>query len=150
MSDWYLVWIIPLFFGGFVGLWILTGKALAWAGWGRLKEYTVSEAPAMPARFGLFRARVGVVSYKNVIRAGVGPQGLALSVVFLFRIGHPPLLIPGAALGPVTQGKRLWRHHYRVDIRTARGSVPLEFDSPELARALQAALPAVPPFEPAK
>jgi len=45
------------------------------------------------------------MGYCNCLTVGVNPAGLYLSVFFLFRFGHPNLLIPWADIS-VTQGKR--------------------------------------------
>ena len=35
-----------------------------------------------------------LLGYNNCLTIGANPQGLYLSMLFLFRVGHPPLLIP--------------------------------------------------------
>lgn len=46
--------------------------------------------------------------YANVIRVTVASDGLYLSVLLLFRIGHPPLRIPWDEI-QFGRTKRLWR-----------------------------------------
>ncbi len=52
-----------------------------------------------------------------MLTVGATPQGLYLSVVALFRPGHPPLLIDWSAVGPVTAGKSLWMDTWTIPIR---------------------------------
>ncbi|RTQ48874.1 hypothetical protein EJV47_14855 [Hymenobacter gummosus] len=138
MSPWHLLWIGPLFIGGFAALWAFVSKVLSWLGWQRLAdEYAVAAAPPSEVRLRLSWAKLGLVDYKNVIEAGLGPEGLSLTVPAIFRIGHPALLIPWAALGPVHQRRQLWNTHYQLSISTAGRSVPLAFRSEALAQALR-------------
>lgn len=51
---------------------------------------------------GLFPAR-----YRNALFVTVGPSGVGLSVIFLFRVLHPPLFIPWSAVQSV-QRERSW------------------------------------------
>jgi hypothetical protein len=137
MSPWNLLWIGPLFIGGFAALWALVSKALSWLGWRRLADaYTVAAAPPAELRR-LGWARLGPVDYKNVIEVGLGPAGLSLTMPAIFRIGHPPLLIPWAAIGPVSQRRQLGNTYYHLSISTAGRSVPLAFHSEALAEALR-------------
>ena len=39
-------------------------------------------------------ARVGLANYNNILKIRVAPQGLFLACPFMFRLMHPPLLIP--------------------------------------------------------
>ncbi len=43
-------------------------------------------------------AMMGPVSYRGVLTIRATPIGLLLSVMVLFRLGHPPLLIPWHAI----------------------------------------------------
>jgi hypothetical protein len=42
--------------------------------------------------------RLYVINYNTCLDATVGSKGIALSVLFLFRFMHPPLLIPWSAI----------------------------------------------------
>ncbi|GAA4020916.1 hypothetical protein GCM10022409_00570 [Hymenobacter glaciei] len=83
------------------------------------------------------RAKLGWVSYNGVIRASVAPAGLALSVVFVFRVGHPPLLIPWLALEPVQTRKFLWVTYYTTAVQVGNGRVNFEFADQNLVQAVQ-------------
>ena len=45
-------------------------------------------------------------NYGNCLTVGAGYQGLYLSVLFLFRSGHPPLLIPWSDISVRTEKGR--------------------------------------------
>jgi hypothetical protein len=56
-------------------------------------------------------------NYNNCLTVGASPEGLFLSILFLFRPGHPPLLIPWQDIS-VSANKRsiLWLGSY-VEMR---------------------------------
>lgn len=60
---------------------------------------------------GLFPAR-----YRRALIVTVGPSGIYLSVIFFFRLLHPPLFIPWSAVKAV-QRERSWLvHHVAVTL----------------------------------
>lgn len=132
----YYLFLVPvgiiLGLGGFVAFWCLIVKMLSLAGWQRLAQYQLSSPIGWPLTT-IGRARLGGVSYKNGIKAGSQAQGLTLETMFLFRIGHPPLLIPWSAIGPVLTEKFLWNTVYATTIGTGNGSVSFTFNNERLA-----------------
>jgi len=79
-----------------LGVWILISfLASRLSGWHRLaKEYPVHNPfEGKPRRFQTLWMRYGS-HYGNITTVGANAQGLYLSVLFLFRIGHDPLFIP--------------------------------------------------------
>lgn len=61
---------------------------------------------------GFFPAR-----YRNALFVTVGPAGISLSVIFPFRLLHPPLFIPWSAVESV-QPERSWlTSHVAVSLR---------------------------------
>jgi hypothetical protein len=50
------------------------------------------------------------VNYGNVIRLTATEDALDISILFLFRIGHPPLCIPWTEI-KMAETKFLWRRH---------------------------------------
>ncbi|MCI1185996.1 hypothetical protein MON38_01090 [Hymenobacter sp. DH14] len=123
--------------GGFAAFWCLIVKLLSLAGWQRLAQYQVP-APLPGPRTSLGWAQLNGVRYQSVIRAGTQAEGLALEAFFLFQVGHPPLLIPWAAIGPVLTEKAFWSTYYSTTIRTDGGSVSFRFANDRLAQELQA------------
>lgn len=90
-------------------------------GWHRLAEKfrSASESHGEKIRFasmaigtGLFPAR-----YRHVLSVTVGPAGIGLSVIFPYRLLHPPLFIPWSAVESA-QRERSWLvNHVAVNIR---------------------------------
>jgi hypothetical protein len=109
---------LPIPILGFAALWCGIVKVIALLGWQRLAaSYRVDELPAVPRKW-LSLAYVGFIQYQNVIRANASSEGLGLSVIFPFRIGHPPLLIPWQAIGPVHKKKKWLQSRYSITIHT--------------------------------
>ncbi|MCA8831264.1 hypothetical protein [Hymenobacter pini] len=101
---------IPFFPLGFVGFWAAICWVISLNGWRQLAQHfrAHGEPPAKADSFWMQAAsmrEVGAVglgaSYRGVLNISCSPAGLGLSVLFLFRVGHPPLLIPWSAIGPV-------------------------------------------------
>ena len=101
-------WFLPLF----VVTWVFTCAMLSFVGgWRRLAV----RFPASSAIDGdKFRfASMSLVSghfpvrYNNSLFVTVGRAGLALSVLFLLRVMHPPLFIPWSAIETV-RPERFW------------------------------------------
>jgi hypothetical protein len=86
------------------------------SGWARVRErYGAPPGPAPPGRS--FQAgRVGIAKYNGVLRIAHDRFGLYLSVMVLFRVGHPPLFIPWNEFGPATRVKELWTERVRFTV----------------------------------
>lgn len=107
---------------GFLGFWhvLLTGIA-RFGGWGKLADRFV--ATVQPTDGKLYRAQsmnIGMTNYNGCIWMRVTARGLYLSVLFPFRPGHPPLLIPWHVITHVTEKKRLGFTTYVLDIGQPR------------------------------
>jgi hypothetical protein len=91
---------IIIFSTFFVVVWcvtgFLTGKMSGWAALGRRFGSTLP-FPSQTWRWKSARMRWGA-NYKNCLTIGADPGGLYLSMLFFFRIGHPPLFIPWAEI----------------------------------------------------
>ena len=131
----HLLWILPLAVGGFVLFWCLVVKLLALMGWQQLALHFRAAAPLPGGGFTLAQASIGGVSYRNALEAAVSAQGLALQTGFLFRVGHPPLLIPWSAIGPFRAKSFLWTTTHSTTVQTPAGTVELSFVSPYLIEA---------------
>jgi hypothetical protein len=109
--------VIPVIILGFAALWFGIIKIISLLGWQRLAtHYQVDRLPLV-RRHWLSLAYVRFIQYQSVIRAGASEEGLNLSVIFPFRVGHPPLLIPWHAIGPVYYKKKMFHSLYSITIR---------------------------------
>ena len=84
------------FFVGFVCIWIIISALISYlGGWWSLSQYYHSR-PSNIRKKWLFQtaAMRFMTGYGNCLNVCVTDRGLLLSVFFIFRFGHPPLLIP--------------------------------------------------------
>lgn len=85
----YLPVLIPLLA---VGIWLLSSRL---TGWANLAEvYTASGACSGEQWHFQSAALRWWTHYGNCLTVGADAQGLWISVFFLFRLGHPNLMIP--------------------------------------------------------
>jgi hypothetical protein len=89
--------LFPVFF---IGVWALVGLLLSFlSGWWILAtRFSTDEQPSGDAKtagpfFYVLYLRFWM-HYSSVVRVTAANDALYLSVMFLFRIGHPPLRIP--------------------------------------------------------
>jgi hypothetical protein len=106
-----------LFFLGLSFNWVAVSFLFAYSsGWSQLaKQYRTSQSPPNNLSF-MNSGRVGWVSFKGCLNIGVTSKGLYLSVFPLFRLGHPPLLIPWTAVISAERTKFLFQEGYRLQI----------------------------------
>jgi hypothetical protein len=101
-------------------LWVVISFGVSLAGWQKLTtQYRATNLPLNTTVSSLSYAKMGWADYKNVIRAGASQEGLALQVFFLFRLFHPPLLIPWSAVGSIQSSTSFWSTtYYSITIAT--------------------------------
>lgn len=120
-SSWLLVvaivvgfpLVFGLFFSGVTFLVSLLG------GWGRLAG-RYRAPPGGMASVQTCSGFMGVARYSGVLRVGVAPEGLHLSVMVLFRAGHPPLVIPWQDIHDVEATSFLGMQGVRFRVGTQR------------------------------
>ncbi len=116
----------PLVF--FLLLWILISfLASRLSGWHRLVKTYPASTPyeGKPYRFQTLWMRYGT-HYGNIATVGANSQGLYLSVLFLFRIGHDPLFIPWSEITVTETTTGLFK---RVKLQFKRlSAVPVTID----------------------
>jgi hypothetical protein len=96
---WLIGVLVVLFPLGFAAIWSSVCWLLAWiGGWQRLAHYYRCERSPNGQAIGGFWAMLGPVSYRGTLTLQAAPEGLYLSIMVLFRPGHPPLLIPWSAI----------------------------------------------------
>jgi hypothetical protein len=109
----------------FAGVSIVIGVRLASAGgWRETAERFPAPAapPAGEQRFRFASLRVAggglrQADYENCVTIGVSEAGISLSLLRLFRLFHPPMLIPWSAVDRCTAETVLWGHRTRVTLR---------------------------------
>ncbi len=115
----YLPYYIPLWFVGFVTLWCVMALVFAHVGgWARLaKRYRAQQRPAGKT-FRFQSGKFGGVNYSGVFTVVVAREGMYLSVMPFFRLGHPPILLPWEAMENFEKKRTLfWTLGY-VEIAT--------------------------------
>ena len=88
-------WFLPLFPVFFAGMWVAVSVILSFAGgWRALSRAYPVSLPPSGRSFNLKSGRLGMTNYNGCLRFVAGAPGLGLSILFLFRVGHPPLFVP--------------------------------------------------------
>jgi hypothetical protein len=111
-------WIADYFLLFFALLWIAISLILSnIGGWNGLANHYRNDRDRTGETF-RFRSgsfRYGI-SYNNCLSVNVSKEGLGLSVLFLFRIGHPPLFIPWRDIS-ISRGEKFFmkivKFHFR-------------------------------------
>ena len=88
--------LIPVAFAiGFPVMWVAVSLLLShMGGWAKLAEHYTDRGEEQGKTYYMRSGYVGAVNYKSCLILRVCENGLRLSVLFPFRIGHPPLFIP--------------------------------------------------------
>jgi len=91
MPAWFWAFF-PVFLVGMFGFvsWVLS----AFGGWGRLAEAYPDDVPVEGITYRWQSAQFGSANYGNCLTITADPSRLRLSILFLFRVGHPPISIP--------------------------------------------------------
>lgn len=104
----FLQWFIPLLLLAWVGL--LASRSFM-GGWNQLARRFSTSSSIEGVKFRFTSLSVGSghfpIKYRNCMFVTVGYPGLAMSVNFIFRIFHPPLLIPWSDIETV-QPEKVW------------------------------------------
>lgn len=64
------------------------------SGWGRLARHYRTDVVPKGKSLGNYWLLMGPANYRGVTTLQPSSEGLYLSILLLFRLGHPPLLIP--------------------------------------------------------
>lgn len=114
----FLQWFIPLLLLAWVGL--LASRSFM-GGWNQLARRFGTSSAIEGVKFKFTSLSVGSghfpIKYRNCMFVTVGYAGLALSVNILFRIFHPPLLIPWSDIETVRPEKVWLVPHIAVYVR---------------------------------
>ena len=115
------LYLIPLIVVGFVVFFVLLWCCVCLlisliGGWWRLaRHYRATLMLPGKDHAGVW-GMVGSASYRGTLNVRTSPQGLYLSVVPLFQIGHPPLFIPWSHIRANDTAKLRWWGLTRFDI----------------------------------
>jgi hypothetical protein len=108
----------PLFVGMWVGICVLLGL---FGGWASLANQFRAGEPVQGERFRLASGSSGVrffpVGYGNCLFVTLNETGFGLSILFLFRIFHPPLFIPWREVESAERRRFLFRRYTVIRIR---------------------------------
>ena len=138
VSPWVFLVYILAYIIGFAAFFSLIVLVLSFLAWSRLaNEYPAPDQLAVPVAIRIGRAKLGLVSYKGIIKAGALAEGLSLRVILVSWLGHPPLLIPWVAIAPIRTHKSFWTTYYSTTIRVGSGQVDFQFSDSELVEALR-------------
>jgi len=135
---------------GFISLWCLNCLFASWqSGWRRLSRRfrAESEFLAETKRGGRYPFELcfrNWLDYTNIVWVAPEEEALYLSVVFPFRIGHPPLRIPWTEIS-MGKTKLLWRNYLILSLGNQE-RIPMRV-SERMARKL-GILKGIPPSSP--
>jgi len=112
-----LILLLIAFFGIFVGGWVFTCWILSHlGGWHRLAKHYRRERKPTGKRHSMASAKIGLANYNNCLTMHSSPEGLSIAVWPMFRIGHPPLLIPWSELNNPDFRGFLWFKYVVLEI----------------------------------
>ncbi|MFZ0418249.1 MAG: hypothetical protein WAM04_09080 [Candidatus Sulfotelmatobacter sp.] len=77
-------------------MWVLVSTIISFVGgWFALSQVYRTRVPFTGAKWRMQSGQLRyLMGYNNILTIGVSPQGLYLANMFLFRLMHPPLLVP--------------------------------------------------------
>jgi hypothetical protein len=104
----------PLLFVGVLSLSLLLISSLG--GWRQLADTFPANGPPTGTRFRMQSGSVGWVNYSGCLTVYSSPDGIYLSVMWPFRLGHPPLFIPWTEIHDVTTRRMLWMEDAFFDV----------------------------------
>ncbi len=140
MQDWInknFALIFPFFL---VTMWILVGYVIALGGgWRLLAKRFRAQAPFSGKKWGGQSARMNwAANYSGVLTIGADNSGLFMVPFFLFRAGHPPLLIPWVEIAAARKTERFFFDF--VELRLGRSEkIPLRISARLAAKIEMAA-----------
>jgi hypothetical protein len=90
------------------------------SGWRKLARHyrTFSSPPYNTAHWK--SARIGLGNYNKILSVGTDERGLYLTVFWLFKVGHPPLLIPWSEITMISTVQWIFLSGYRIAIGSPR------------------------------
>ena len=99
--------LAPLILVAFVAGWCLISLLISAMGWMGLAARYRTRAPATGRIYAVQSGDIGA-RYTGVLIFGIQPDGLRMSVLLPFRVGHPPLLVPWSDIDLVEDKKTMF------------------------------------------
>lgn len=97
--------VFPFFF---VIMWVVVLSLLAnIGGWSRLAQHYQAQTKFQGKKWHFRSGRMGLTNYSACLTIGLNNYGLYVAVLPLFRVGHPPLLIPWSDI-TTSKSKHFW------------------------------------------
>lgn len=114
-------WLLPAILVGFPIVFVPFWCFVCWllsqmGGWGRIAERFPGTTPPDGPKFSLQSGHVGMTNYRSVLTIRPMAEGLHLSIMAIFRVGHPPLFIPWHEIRNARRHKVLWAETIRFDV----------------------------------
>jgi len=78
----------------FIGMWVAVTFILSKFGWANLAAHYKTDQEFIGKRVGIISAWINWVSYKNALVLKYNDEGIYIKPFLIFRLFHPPLLIP--------------------------------------------------------
>lgn len=133
------VWLVAVFVAG----WFLVSGLLAhFGGWASLAKEFAAEAPESGERYrfqsGAMGRRYFPVHYRGCLTLTLVPEGLHLSLLFLFRFQAPPILIPWRVIESMSEERVLLTRYTTIKLRDHWQYLKLRGDVGERVRAAYA------------
>ena len=113
MKD-YFLYLFPFVFIGWGALVMYMLSLMS--GWRRLAQRYPARGEPTGTTFKSQSAKIGWVSYNNVLKFTIAPDGLSVSSWGPFRFAHPPFTIPWRDIYNVTFKKMLWWEMARFEV----------------------------------
>ncbi|MFN8348906.1 MAG: hypothetical protein U0X91_28155 [Spirosomataceae bacterium] len=111
-----IVGIVGLFLVFFPLLWLgIIYIVSHFSGW----HFLAGRYQAEPMKEGFYRGvygRIGMANYNGVLRVAFTEKGMYLHVMPLFKIGHPPLLLPWSQLKDWREVHSFFQHAVKCNI----------------------------------
>lgn len=133
IEPYYFLILFPL---AFAGIWCMVCMILsAFGGWHSLSRQYHSSVPALGKTYRMQSAQFGFVNYRRCLSVSASKQGLAISVLPIFRVGHPPLFFPWSAISSPKVKKILWSERVEFHVGDVKITFPkrLFMDASQIA-----------------
>jgi hypothetical protein len=109
-SPWLIAVLAPV---GFVALWAAISSLIAaMSGWRRLAQSYRLTSPFNGRHWRFCSGHMRwSTNYNGCLTIGADVRGVYLAVLFLFRIGHPPLFVPWSDVQVAASEGRFFSYH---------------------------------------